>query len=283
MSDNSPIALAGLADADLSSGEVMFIGTATVLLRYAGFTILTDPNFLHRGEHAKLGYGLRSKRLSDPALDIEQLPPLDLVVLSHHHGDHFDEVAAAELDKSLPIVTNPAAARKLRTQGFRRPLALQTWQSQVFTRGTIELCITSMPGKHAPEPLGTLLPDVMGSLLDFSADGEHLLRLYISGDTLMHHRLHEIPRRFPDIDLALIHLGGTRVASILLTMDARQGVELLRLTKPRTAIPIHYDDYTVFKSPLSDFQKAVAGADLPTSVHYLARGEGYTFTTTGRA
>jgi L-ascorbate metabolism protein UlaG (beta-lactamase superfamily) len=283
MPDNSPIAFDPIADADLSSGEVTFIGTATVLLRYAGFTILTDPNFLHRGEHAKLGYGLRSKRLTDPALDIEQLPPLDLVVLSHHHGDHFDDVAAAKLEKGLPIVTNPASARKLRTQGFRRPLPLQTWQSQAFTRGKTELRITSMPGKHAPEPLGTLLPDVMGSLLDFSADGEHLLRLYISGDTLMHDRLHEIPRRFTDIDLALIHLGGTRVAGILLTMDAQQGIEMLRLTKPRAAIPIHYDDYTVFKSPLSDFQKAVDGADLPTSVHYLARGESYTFTTTGRA
>ncbi len=140
-----------------------------------------------------------------------------------------------------------------------------------------------MPGKHAPEPLGTLLPDVMGSLLDFSAAGEHLLRLYISGDTLMHDRLHEIPRRFTDIDLALIHLGGTRVAGILLTMNVQQGIEMLRLTKPRTAIPIHYDDYTVFKSPLSEFKKTVEGADLPTSVHYLARGENYTFTTAGRA
>jgi hypothetical protein len=40
MPDNSPIAFDPVADADLSSGEVMFIGTATVLLRYAGFTIL---------------------------------------------------------------------------------------------------------------------------------------------------------------------------------------------------------------------------------------------------
>jgi hypothetical protein len=37
---------------------VTFIGTATTLLRLGPFTLLTDPNFLHRGQHAKLGYGL---------------------------------------------------------------------------------------------------------------------------------------------------------------------------------------------------------------------------------
>jgi len=69
------------------------IGTATTLIRYAGFTILTDPNFLHRHEKVRLGYGLSSRRLTEPALDIADLPPVDLVVLSHMHEDHFDRVA----------------------------------------------------------------------------------------------------------------------------------------------------------------------------------------------
>src|SRR4051794_37762321 len=83
-------------------GALLFVGTATVLLRCGGFTILTDPNFLHQGDHAKLGYGLRSKRLTEPAARIEELPDLDFIVLSHHHGDHFDEVAAAGLDRDTP-------------------------------------------------------------------------------------------------------------------------------------------------------------------------------------
>ncbi|MEN3292894.1 MAG: hypothetical protein V7642_2147, partial [Burkholderiales bacterium] len=44
-------------------GSVTFIGTATVIIRYAGFTVLTDPNFLHRGDRAPLGYGLSAQRL----------------------------------------------------------------------------------------------------------------------------------------------------------------------------------------------------------------------------
>src|SRR5690242_7657168 len=76
-------------------GSVLFIGTATTLIRYGGFTILTDPNFLHRGEKVHLGYGLQSTRLTDPALNLEDLPPVDFVVLSHLHEDHFDRRVAA--------------------------------------------------------------------------------------------------------------------------------------------------------------------------------------------
>src|SRR4051812_31287478 len=134
--------------ADVTAGEVLFIGTATVLLRFAGFTILTDPNFLHRGDHAPLGYGLRSKRLTEPALTMDRLPPLDLVVLSHHHGDHFDPLVVERLDNDLPIVTNGWSASKLRRQGSRAPIGLDTGQSQVVQRGDVTLRITAAPGKH---------------------------------------------------------------------------------------------------------------------------------------
>ena len=64
-----------------------------MLIRYAGFTILTDPTFVHMHEKVNLGYGLKSKRLTNPALDIRNLTSIDLIVLSHFHGDHFDQVA----------------------------------------------------------------------------------------------------------------------------------------------------------------------------------------------
>ena len=60
-------------------------------------------------------------------------------------------------------------------------------------------------------------------------------------------------------------------------MNAKEGVKMLQLVAPHHAIPIHYNDYDVFKSPLSDFQKAVQEAGLAEKVTYLKHGETYRF------
>jgi L-ascorbate metabolism protein UlaG (beta-lactamase superfamily) len=260
----------------VAAGSLFFVGTATTLLRYAGFTVLTDPNFLHMGDHVHLGGGvLRSRRLTDPAMEIEELPKLDLVLLSHMHEDHFDRIAARYLDRTVTILTTPHAAKRLRKLGFEDAVALETWEERTFTRDDCSMRVTSMPGRHAPGPLHKLLPSVMGSMLDFRS-GERRFRIYVSGDTLVHDDLREIPRRFPGVDLALLHLGGTRVFGLMLTMDGKQGVEAMRIVAPETTIPIHYDDYDVFKSPLADFKQEVERAGLAHKVHYLVRGESYT-------
>ena len=256
--------------------SVLFVGTATTLIRCAGFTLLTDPNFVHRHEQVDLGNGMHATRQTDPALEIGELPPLDLVLLSHFHGDHFDQVAQRELDKELPIVTNPAAARELERRGFRALNPLETWACYEVTRGDAALRITATPGRHGPPVVSFALPDVMGSLIEFQAGADQTpLRIYVSADTLLIDDLEEIPRRYPDIDLALLHLGGTRILGILLTMDAEQGVEAIRRVRPRLVIPIHYDDYDVFESPLSDFKKQVQKAGLGDRVQYLERGESF--------
>ena len=116
-------------------------------------------------------------------------------------------------------------------------------------------------------------------MLEFSSSaGPRPYRMYISGDTLVYDDIAEIPRRYPGIDLALLHLGGTRILGVVkVTMDGKDGVRMLQLVAPRRAIPIHYDDYDVFKSPLSDFQREVANAGLTGKVTYLNRGDTYQF------
>jgi L-ascorbate metabolism protein UlaG (beta-lactamase superfamily) len=131
-------------------GSVLFIGTATVLIRYAGFIILTDPNFLHRGESVHLGYGLRSRRLTEPAMGLADLPPIDAIVLSHLHEDHFDRVVERSLDRALPIVTTPRAAQALAKKGFYRTVPLSTWQDVTIAKGSVRLRLTAMPGRHGP-------------------------------------------------------------------------------------------------------------------------------------
>jgi len=267
---------------EFGRGSIFFIGNATVLIRYAGFTILTDPNFLHAGDHMHLGYGLTSTRRTNPAVEIEDLPPFDFVLLSHLHGDHFDRVAERKLNRATPIISTRHATSYLEKVGFTRTHALETWEKIEVLKGEATLNLTAMPGTHGPGLLGAVLPPVMGSMLDFGDErGGTRLRMYISGDTLIHDRLREIPRRFPDVDLALLHLGGTRVLGIMVTMDAEQGLEAMRIVEPRTTIPIHYNDYEVFESPLEDFKRAVGEAGLEDRVHYLSHGDTYEFEVSG--
>ena len=274
----STLELKGRPQASTSeAGSVQFIGTATVLIRHTGFTILTDPNFLHKGDHVHLGYGLKSQRLTDPAIPFDKLPPVDLVVLSHMHGDHFDQLVQEKLDRDIPIVTTPEAASALADMGFKNRHALSTWDSLVVRRGGSTLRITAMPARHGPPGASAPLPETMGSMLEFTAD-KGGYRIYISGDTLVYEDLDDIPRRYPDIDLALLHLGGTRILGVMkVTMDGKDGVKLMQLVAPHHAIPIHYNDYDVFKSPLSEFEAEVKAAGLQGKVTYLKHGETYRF------
>jgi L-ascorbate metabolism protein UlaG (beta-lactamase superfamily) len=263
---------------DRETGSIFFIGNATTVIQYAGFTILTDPNFLHRHDVANLGYGLRSRRLTNPAIALEDLPPIDFVLLSHFHEDHFDRVVIQKLDKTLPIVTTEHGAQALRRRGFYSTHALNTWKAITVAKGSNRLRITAVPGRHGPGIIGKLLPPVMGSILEWQSRRDRtLLRLYITGDTLVYHDIKQIPRRYPNIDLALLHLGGARALGVLVTMDAKQGVELIKMINPTIAVPVHYNDYDVMRSSLDDLQREVTAAGLEDRMRYLHHGDTYTF------
>jgi L-ascorbate metabolism protein UlaG (beta-lactamase superfamily) len=260
---------------------VTFVGNATTLISVGGFTVLTDPNFLHQGQRAYLGYGLVSKRLRAPALSIAQLPPVDAIVLSHLHGDHWDRVAQRDLDHALPVVTTTEAAKRLQRRGFAASHGLTTWSSHRITKGSTTLTVTALPGRHAPGWSRRLLPAVMGSMLEFgTTDSPRQRRLYISGDTLLIDELDEIPLRFEAIEAGILHLGGTRLPAggrlpfgLTVTMDGVQGagaVEVLGLAK---VIPVHFDDYGVFASPLSEFRNEMTRRDMADRIIEIGRGE----------
>ncbi|MFH9818209.1 MBL fold metallo-hydrolase [Streptomyces sp. NPDC017230] len=265
--------------------RIHFVGNATVLLQYRGLSLLTDPNFLHRGERAYLGHGLVSRRLTEPALEPGELPELDAVLLSHLHGDHWDRRARRQLPRSLPIVTTPHASRRLQgLYGFHRAVGLRTWQAETVRHADAQARVTALPGRHAGHPaLRRLLPPVMGSLLEFGpADGPARHRLYVSGDTLLFDGLDEIARRFPGLDLAVLHLGGTTLpGGFVVTMDGRQGAELARRLDPRLILPVHYDDYTVFRSPLDAFLAEADRKGLADRIVHCRHGQRAVFRPDG--
>lgn len=256
-------------------GSFTFIGTATALIRLGQFTVLTDPNFLHRGQHAYLGYGLTSRRLTEPSMTVDELPDLDAIVLSHLHGDHWDRIATQQLDRAVPVITTTDAATRLRRRGFAGATGLRTWQNHTLALGDETLTISALPGRHAPGPIQKLLPPVMGTMLEYAVENTVISRLYITGDTLLISELAEIPQRFSEIDYAMLHLGGTRLpGGLMVTMDGRQGTELVKLLPKNTlSFPVHYDDYGVFKSPLSDFTEATEAAGVAARIRYVERGQ----------
>ncbi|KAG7288355.1 hypothetical protein NEMBOFW57_007886 [Staphylotrichum longicolle] len=252
-----------------SNGSVFFIGNATTIINFNDTVrILTDPNFLHAGDHVHLGV------LKDPIVpDLGSLPPVDV---------------EAALSRDVPIVTTPHAKaclteKKPAGEGFNR----------VVARGGVEGHVPPGPLAAINELLGAV-PPTNGWLVELGwlgpgasddEDGfETGYRIYISGDTLMVDELKEIPERLrgDKIDLMLVHLGGTTIPGpnmplLMVTMDAVQGVQLMRLVDPDVTVPIHFDDYDVFCSSLDDFKEEVKAAGFGDRVVYLDRGDEYKF------
>ncbi|KAI1423892.1 Metallo-hydrolase/oxidoreductase [Xylaria sp. FL1777] len=172
----SSSALTG-AKAKEEDASVYFIGNATTVIEWRGLRILTDPNFLHAGDHVHLGPGVTAQRLKNPAVDLHELPPVDLVLLSHYHEDHFDRLVEEKLHRDFPVVTTPHAkgcltdaARYIGAGGkggegggpFRAVYDIDTFESimlhlngpkQAIADGngkTPMIKITAMPGEHVP-------------------------------------------------------------------------------------------------------------------------------------
>ncbi|KAM3462331.1 hypothetical protein MY5147_002459 [Beauveria neobassiana] len=285
--------------------SVLFIGTATTIIDWKGFRILTDPNFLHAGDHVHLGPGVTATRRTEPATQLDKLPALDCILLSHYHEDHFDRHVEKSLNRAFPIVTTPharqhLAAKEQQDEPFEQVTGLDAFESAMLRIDEQRAVkVTGMPGKHVPPGIISAandflqaVPPTNGWLLELghlggAGDSDELqvgYRIYISGDTLLVDDLERIPAWLGDkqLDLMLVHLGGTTIPGpalplLMVTMDGEQGRRLMQLMDPKTTIPIHYDDYDVFLSPLVEFKREVDEAGLQDRVVYLGRGERYSF------
>src|SRR5229473_1280170 len=109
-----------------SNGQVTlaWLGHATVLINFFGVKILTDPVLFPRIGIRLPGFTIGPKRLTAPALEFDELPEIDLILLSHAHFDHFDTKTLHRLSRRR---SKPAR------RGERRPEADFNASTKIIT------------------------------------------------------------------------------------------------------------------------------------------------------
>jgi L-ascorbate metabolism protein UlaG (beta-lactamase superfamily) len=187
--------LAGWDDHTLAA---TWIGHATVLLRIAGVTILTDPVMSNR---VGVGLGVCTggpRRLVAPALAVRELPRVDVILLSHAHFDHLDRPTLGRLPKGAHVVTAEHTRDLVADLGFRRISELR--RGEWLTHGP--LTIAAHPVAHWGAR--TFFDHHRGYNAYSIAGGGR--RVLYGGDTAYHEGFREVGAA-GDVDLAILGIG----------------------------------------------------------------------------
>jgi L-ascorbate metabolism protein UlaG (beta-lactamase superfamily) len=248
------------------------IGGPTVLIEMGGWRLLTDPTFDPPGRRYAFGWGTASRKLVGPAVPAAELGPIDAVLLSHdHHGDNLDPAGRALLRSANSVITTVSGAKRL--GGTAR--GLHPWgTTSLEAPGCPAIEVTATPCRHGPPLSRPVVGDVVGFALRW--DGQEHGALWISGDTVLYDGVREVASRLT-VQTALLHLGGVRfpvTGPLRYTMTARDAVELCRLVRPRTAIPIHYEGWKHFQQGRDAIERefAEAPADIRRRLQWLPIG-----------
>jgi L-ascorbate metabolism protein UlaG (beta-lactamase superfamily) len=233
--------------------RITLVGGPTALLEIGGQRILTDPTFDPSGGKYSFGWGTGSEKLDAPRLSPEEVGEVDAVLLSHdQHDDNLDAAGRELLPGAGAVVTTASGARRLGANAR----GLEPWDTTSV--GDIE--ITATPCRHGPPLSRPLVGDVIGFALRW--DGQEHGVLWISGDTVLYDGVRSVAGRL-QVDTALVHLGGVRfpiTGPVRYTMTADDAVELCRLIRPRTVIPVHYEGWAHFQEGREEAERAFARA-----------------------
>lgn len=208
--------------AEDGSPRATWLGHSTVLIEQGGLRILTDPVFRHRVLHLRRHPEVRTQLKPDR---------VDVVLLSHHHFDHFDRPSLRSISREATVIGGPGTAGLLRREGFRRVLELSPGETADL--GSVGVRATPAEHEGARTPLHR-----EGEAVGFVVEGDD--SVYFAGDTDLYSGLEEVAR---DLDLALLPIWGWGPSIGPGHLDPDRAATAVSLITPKVAVPIHWGTF----------------------------------------
>ena len=217
-------------DAELA---VLWVGHATVLVQIGDRFVLTDPVFTDT-------VGQVSKRLVEPGIDAENLPPLDVVLVSHMH---FDHQSLGSLERIEPKVRDLIVPQRglVYVPGF----SFRTWELATFESWERDgLRVTAVPVRHNGFRYGIdgdwMTTSYTGYVVEYAGRS-----VYFGGDTATTRGFRATAERFPSLDLAILPIAPIHPREFMCRahIDPEQAVQAFRELGARYLVPMHFDTF----------------------------------------
>jgi L-ascorbate metabolism protein UlaG (beta-lactamase superfamily) len=236
---------------------VTFIGHSTFLVRSANRAFITDPVFTtHAGPFGRLG----PRRVRPPAIPLRDLPPIDLVLLSHNHYDHLQPSSIAVF-AGAEVVTTLGVGRSLpAAAGNRREL---DWWETTSVRGAR---ITAVPAQHFS---ARTLWDKNRTLWCGFVVEIGGATFYFAGDSGYTPQFAEIGACVPRIDVALLPIGAYEPRWFMqpMHMNPDEAVRAHLDTRARVSVGMHFGTFQLtdegIDEPLCALERARAAHGVP--------------------
>ncbi len=257
---------------------VTWIWHATLLFEHAGKIVLTDPMFSKRASLVSFN---GPKRVVPPARQLDELPDIDLVVISHAHYDHLDMPTLRQLAALQPDITVIAplgVERYVSEAGFTDVRKLDWWQAAELPGMTV----TATPSRHWSsrsffDRNKTLWA---GFMIRFADD----FQFYFAGDTGYSTDFEETRSRLGEADLAAIPMGAYEPRYFMVDSHCtpEETVQIVRDLGARHAVAIHWGTFKLTLEPLAEppvrLDQAMRDAGQDTADFWgLTHGERWVF------
>jgi L-ascorbate metabolism protein UlaG (beta-lactamase superfamily) len=212
---------------DYGQVAITWIGHASFLLQFTDLNVLIDPNFAN--------WLFLLKRIKRSGLRIEHLPPIDLVLLTHAHFDHFHKPTLRRLPHPKIGIMPWGVGDLAHNLGFGRVVELDWWES--FSQRDWRVTLT--PSKHWG---ARVLRDHQRGYGGFVLEHQGR-RIYHAGDSAYFEGFKEI-RKICRPEIALLPIGAYFPDSFRhLHMGPDEAVRAFRDLRAKTMVPMHYGSF----------------------------------------